>query len=66
KTHLLLHLGDDIRRLGCALHFETEKGEMFNKFIHQHIVHTNRHSTTRDIATRFGRQEMLRHIVNNG
>ncbi|CAO3656229.1 unnamed protein product [Mucor hiemalis] len=33
KTHLLRHLKDDLIRFGCALHFETEKGEQFNKFL---------------------------------
>ncbi|KAL0079076.1 hypothetical protein J3Q64DRAFT_1839224 [Phycomyces blakesleeanus] len=33
KTHLLLHLKEDIKRFGCDLHFETKKGEQFNKFI---------------------------------
>ncbi|KAF1800860.1 hypothetical protein FB192DRAFT_1448179 [Mucor lusitanicus] len=42
KVHYLHHLHDDIRHFGCALHFETEKDEMFNKFIREQLFHTNR------------------------
>ncbi|CAO3646035.1 unnamed protein product [Mucor hiemalis] len=66
KVHYLHHLHEDIRRFGCALQFETEKGEMFNKFIREQLFHTNRHNPSRDVANRFGRQEVLKHIIDGG
>jgi hypothetical protein len=66
KTHILLHLVDDIRRFGCPLHYETEKGEQFNKFIREAIYHTNRQAPSRDLATIFGKRTMLRHIIEGG
>jgi hypothetical protein len=66
KVHLLLHLADDIRRFGCALNFETEKGEQMNKFIREHVRHTNGHNPAKDITIRFRKEEMLRHIIDGG
>ncbi|KAI9244212.1 hypothetical protein EDC94DRAFT_667540 [Helicostylum pulchrum] len=66
KLHLLTHPPEDIRRFGCALHYETEKGEQFNKFIREHLLQTNRQNTSRDVAVRFGRQFMFRFIYNGG
>lgn len=66
KVHLLRHLADDIRRFGCALHFETEKGEQFNKYIRDHIYHTNRQHVSKDIAIKFGKEEVVRHMMNGG
>ncbi|KAI8328652.1 hypothetical protein BC941DRAFT_315353, partial [Chlamydoabsidia padenii] len=66
KTHLLQHLTDDIIRFGCALHYETEKGEQYNKFVREAIAHTNRQSTSRDLAKIFGKRLMLRHIIEGG
>ncbi|KAL0087989.1 hypothetical protein F4703DRAFT_1975624 [Phycomyces blakesleeanus] len=63
KTHLLLHLKEDIKRFGCALHFETEKGKQFNKFIRTHLMYSNHHADNRDLALKFGKQDMLRHIA---
>ncbi|KAI9471037.1 MAG: hypothetical protein EXX96DRAFT_375753 [Benjaminiella poitrasii] len=64
KVHYLHHLHEDICRFGCALQFETEKGEMFNKFIREQLFHTNRHTPSRDVAIRFGKQELLKHIID--
>ncbi|KAG1400221.1 hypothetical protein G6F59_013205 [Rhizopus arrhizus] len=50
KVHYLHHIHQDIRRFGCALQFETEKGEMFNKFIREQLFHTNRLSPSRDMV----------------
>ncbi|OAD78096.1 hypothetical protein PHYBLDRAFT_141962 [Phycomyces blakesleeanus NRRL 1555(-)] len=64
KTHLLLHLKEDIKRFGCALYFETEKGEQFNKFIQTHLVYSNYRADNRDLAFKFEKQDMLRHIAS--
>lgn len=66
KVHYLHHLDEDIRRFGCALQYETEKGERFNKFIREQLFHTNRHSTSKDVAIRFGKQEVLKHVADGG
>ncbi|KAI8329406.1 hypothetical protein BC941DRAFT_443067 [Chlamydoabsidia padenii] len=66
KVHMLHHLPANIARFGPPLHYETEKGEQFNKFIREHIVNTNRHIVSRDIARLFGKQATLRHVLEGG
>lgn len=66
KTHFLHHIVDDIIRFGPAVHFETEHGEQYNKFIREAILHTNRHFSARDITFRFARQFVIRHLINGG
>ncbi|OAD75381.1 hypothetical protein PHYBLDRAFT_64303 [Phycomyces blakesleeanus NRRL 1555(-)] len=66
KVHLLHHITDDIVRFGSMLQYETENGEQFNKFIRKHLFKTNCHSTSRDIATRFGKQFICWHLCNGG
>ncbi|KAG1312058.1 hypothetical protein G6F64_003333 [Rhizopus arrhizus] len=64
KVHYLHHIHQDIRRFGCALQLETEKGEMFNKFIREQLFHTNRLSPSKDVVIRFGSQEILKFIID--
>ncbi|KAL0084760.1 hypothetical protein F4703DRAFT_1794121 [Phycomyces blakesleeanus] len=66
KVHLLTHLPEDLRRFGPALNYETEKGEQFNKHIREHLFHTNRMNTSKDICLKFGKQYMTRHIIDGG
>ncbi|KAI9006584.1 hypothetical protein CLU79DRAFT_666431, partial [Phycomyces nitens] len=66
KVHYLHHLHEDIEWSGCALHFETEKGEMFNKFIREQLFHTNRKGPSKGVVIRFGKQEVLKHAVDGG
>ncbi|KAI8140938.1 hypothetical protein BJV82DRAFT_671316 [Fennellomyces sp. T-0311] len=66
KLHILHHLQHDLVRFATAIHYESEKGEQFNKFIHEHIFLTNRHNPSRDVLTFFGRQFMFRHIIEGG
>ncbi|KAG2207711.1 hypothetical protein INT47_011831 [Mucor saturninus] len=66
KIHLLTHLHEDINRFGCALHYETEKGEQFDKFIREHLFQTNRQNTSRDVTVRSGKQLMFRFIFTSG
>ncbi|KAI7865579.1 hypothetical protein BDF14DRAFT_1883356 [Spinellus fusiger] len=49
KMHLLHHLHEDILHFGSPVRYETERGEQFNKFIREHILHTNRQSPSRDV-----------------
>ncbi|KAI8356691.1 hypothetical protein BD560DRAFT_437924 [Blakeslea trispora] len=53
KLHLLHHLKEDIIRFGLPVHYETEHGEQFNKFIREEIMRTNRHNPSKDVATSF-------------
>ncbi|KAI9492236.1 hypothetical protein BDB00DRAFT_762502, partial [Zychaea mexicana] len=66
KLHILHHIVEDIERFATAIHFESEKGEQFNKFLREHIFHTNRHNPSRDLLVSFGRYTMFRCIVNGG
>ncbi|SAM00641.1 hypothetical protein [Absidia glauca] len=66
KLHILHHLPDNIARFSPPLHYETGKGEQFNKFIRERIVNTNRHSVSRDIAKAFVKKVILRHIAESG
>ena len=66
KIHYLHHIVSDIRRFATATHIEAEKGEQFNKFIRNNILHTNRQNPSRDVLELFGRQVMFKHIIDGG
>lgn len=57
---------DDFMRFATAVHFETEKGDKFNKFIRDHVQYTNRQLPPPDVLQPFGQQFMFRHIVDGG
>ncbi|KAI9032763.1 hypothetical protein CLU79DRAFT_162200 [Phycomyces nitens] len=66
KTHFMHHFVDNIHRFGLALHFETEHGEQFNKFIREKILLTNRHNAAKDVAFAFAKQFVIRHLISGG
>ncbi|KAL0075550.1 hypothetical protein J3Q64DRAFT_1703904 [Phycomyces blakesleeanus] len=66
KVHFLNHLTDNIRRFGPALNYETEKGKQFNKHIREHLIHTNRLNTSRDVCFKFAKQIIMQHIFDGG
>ncbi|KAL0077317.1 C2H2-type zinc finger transcription factor [Phycomyces blakesleeanus] len=66
KVHYLTHLKEDIIRFGPALNYETEKGEQFNKHIREHLFHTNRQNTSRDVCLKFAKQVALQHVIDGG
>ncbi|KAL0097318.1 C2H2-type zinc finger transcription factor [Phycomyces blakesleeanus] len=66
KVHYLTHLKEDIIRFGSALNYETEKGEQFNKHIHEHLFHTNCQNTSRDVCLKFAKQVALQHKSGTG
>lgn len=66
KVHFLTHLAEDITRFGTALNFETEKGEQFNKHVREHILHTNKANVSKQVAVKFGKQSVMKHIVDGG
>ncbi|CAO3655761.1 unnamed protein product [Mucor hiemalis] len=53
---MLHHLVADIERFGMPVHYETEHGEQFNKFIREEILRTNRHNPSRDLAVAFAKK----------
>lgn len=55
-----------MRRFGHALNYETEKWEQFNKYIREHLFFTNRSDTSRDIDRKFGKQAVMRYIIEGG
>lgn len=66
KMHFLHHIVEDIDRFGPPVLFETENGEMFNKFIREAVQLTNRHFSARDITFMFAAQYAIRHLINAG
>ncbi|KAL9537543.1 hypothetical protein MBANPS3_011679 [Mucor bainieri] len=62
KTHFLVHLDDDMKRFATAIRQETEKGEQFNKEIHDAI----RHYPNRDIAHIFAQKTLFLHLSYDG
>ncbi|KAL0091169.1 hypothetical protein F4703DRAFT_1925556 [Phycomyces blakesleeanus] len=66
KVHYLTHLKKNIIRFGPALNYETEKGEQFNKHIREHLFHTNRQNTSRDVCLKFAKQVALQHVIDGG
>ncbi|KAI8326993.1 hypothetical protein EDC96DRAFT_549931 [Choanephora cucurbitarum] len=66
KFYFLYHLEEDIIRFGLPVHYETEHGERFNKFIREEIMRTNRHNPSRDMAISCPKQFAVYHVVNDG
>ena len=64
KLHYLHHLKEDLKCFATAIHTESEKGKQFNKFICEHIFHTNRHNPSCDVLELFGQQMMFKHIID--
>ncbi|KAI8328459.1 hypothetical protein BD560DRAFT_464511 [Blakeslea trispora] len=62
----LHHLKEDIICFGLPVHYETEHGEQFNKFIREEIMRPNRHNPSKDVATSFAKQFAVHHVVNGG
>ncbi|KAG2210031.1 hypothetical protein INT47_003467 [Mucor saturninus] len=63
KVHFLTHIPEDIRQYGTVLHYETEKGEHFNKHINENITYTNKLNPSRDVGLKFAKQSMMRHVL---
>ncbi|KAL0075197.1 hypothetical protein F4703DRAFT_1798688 [Phycomyces blakesleeanus] len=66
KLHLLHHLTKDILCFGSVLQYKTENGEQFNKFICKHLFKMNCQATSRDVAKKFAKQFICRHLCNGG
>lgn len=67
KVHMLLHLVKDITISWYAAptHFETEKGEQFNKFIREHAFYTNGRNNSRNVLRLFAYQLITRLVIKD-
>ncbi|MGO3048198.1 MAG: hypothetical protein ACTIHF_06790, partial [Streptococcus thermophilus] len=66
KTHLLIHLTEDVTRFASIIHTEAERGEQFNKEVHRALEMTNRHETNRDTCKLFWEKLMFKQIARGG
>ncbi|KAI7875545.1 uncharacterized protein EV154DRAFT_526606 [Mucor mucedo] len=66
KSHLLIHLSQEIERFAGGPHMETERCERQHKFMGDLLCHTSRQNGGRDVAVRFAEEYMLRHISLGG
>ncbi|KAI8995174.1 hypothetical protein BC832DRAFT_535958, partial [Gaertneriomyces semiglobifer] len=66
KYHTLAHVVENIREFGPAVLYMSEKFESFNKVMRNHAVHTNRHGPSVDVARRFARYAVVRHLLSGG
>lgn len=66
KFHMLLHLPRCIKDFGRTQSFNSERCESFNGLLRLHNIHSNRHASSYDIATKFGHLEHLRYILHGG
>ncbi|KAI7862217.1 hypothetical protein BDF14DRAFT_1959929 [Spinellus fusiger] len=64
--HLLSHLHEDILHFRSPIHYETEREEQYNKFIREHILHTNHQLPSCDVAIFFGKKCISMHIFQGG
>ncbi|KAL0097661.1 hypothetical protein J3Q64DRAFT_1694071 [Phycomyces blakesleeanus] len=66
KLHLLHHLTKDMFCFSSVLQYKTENSEQFSKFICEHLFKTNCQATSRDVAKKFVKQFICRHLCNRG
>ncbi|POW11280.1 hypothetical protein PSHT_08505 [Puccinia striiformis] len=66
KFHMILHLGESIRRFGPATLFATEKFESFNGVVCYASTHSNRLAPGRDIAIKLADFNALRFSLSGG
>uniref|UniRef100_A0A1X7UZ35 Uncharacterized protein n=1 Tax=Amphimedon queenslandica TaxID=400682 RepID=A0A1X7UZ35_AMPQE len=66
KTHLVLHLVDNILDFGPTQCYNTERYESYNSLVRAQNIFGNRQSPSRDIATNFAVQQHLTFICSRG
>jgi hypothetical protein len=66
KTHLILHLVDNIVEFGPTQSFNTERYESYNSLVRNRNIYGNRHNPSKDIATSFSILHQLRFICSGG
>ncbi|XP_076117009.1 uncharacterized protein LOC143084835 [Mytilus galloprovincialis] len=66
KTHLCVHLADDMERHGHLLHYTEDSFEKNHKTIRSSIAHQNGHARSRDTASQFANSELMSHVIAGG
>jgi hypothetical protein len=66
KFHLLMHIIEDIKQFGPAVNFSSETSESYNKFVRKNIASSNYKNVERDLAIKFGREFIHKHIIKGG
>ncbi|CAC5359290.1 unnamed protein product [Mytilus coruscus] len=66
KTHLCVHLADDMERHGHLLHYTEDSFEKNHKTIRSSIPHQNGHARSRDTASQFANNELMSHVIAGG
>jgi len=61
-----VHLGQDIRRFGPAIHFSTEVFECFNAIFRLCSIYSNHQAASHDSAHKFASLDRLKHILSGG
>lgn len=66
KTHLVLHLVDNMTDFGPTECYNTERYEAFNSVVRAQNIYGNRHSPSKDIAYNFAVLQHLRFLCSGG
>ncbi|TEB03984.1 hypothetical protein FA13DRAFT_1807811 [Coprinellus micaceus] len=66
KYHLLVHIPDDVERLGSIIGQATESHESFNLVFRHCSVLSNHQSPSRNIAYQLAKQDTFRHLISGG
>ncbi|CAG2217414.1 unnamed protein product [Mytilus edulis] len=66
KTHLCMHLIDDIKEHGCLLEYSEDAFEKNHGLIRSEIFIQNQLAKSRDTAAQFSRNAILEHIISGG
>ncbi|KAL7747630.1 hypothetical protein RI367_007071 [Sorochytrium milnesiophthora] len=66
KHHVLLHLVEQVHRLGPAILTATEHFESFNSVVRKVFTQTNRKAPSRDCAAAFSVFQMMHHVASGG
>ncbi|CAG2194116.1 unnamed protein product [Mytilus edulis] len=66
KTHLCVHLADDIERHGHPLQYAEDGFEKNHKSVRSSIAHQNGHARSRDTASQFVNNELMGHVISGG
>jgi hypothetical protein len=63
KLHYLLHLGDSIRRFGCAFAYDVELFEALNKHCRRAITSSNNFDDSRAAALYWSKKDITTYLL---